>query len=186
MIIERSPVLKIALKAGVARRSSQWSRLWDTIFSLSQLCVWSPSSSRATEPYGVMSYRFVEFQSKGQLISKGLFGILEFFQKNRTNSFLVLLGKKTEFVRSIFGRIFGLKETLRLCLTFNINVLYFQVIKKRCYNLSFNWAPKNKSVCLVKHLDLIIDLKDIWVNSISRKPNFKKWKLPLIKRYVEI
>ena len=90
MIIEHSPVLKIALKAGVARRSSQWSRLWDTIFSLSQLCVWSPSSSRATEPYGVMSYRFVDFQS-------------------------------------------------------NINVLYFQVIKKRCYNLSFNWAPKNKT-----------------------------------------
>ena len=57
----RSPALKIALKAGVAQRSSQWSRLWDTIFSLSQLCVWSPSSSHATEPYGVMSNRFVEF-----------------------------------------------------------------------------------------------------------------------------
>ena len=77
MSIEHSPALKIALKAGVARRSSQWSRLWDTIFSLSQLCVWSPSSSHATEPYGVMSNRFVEFQS-------------------------------------------------------NVNVLYFQVIKRRC------------------------------------------------------
>ena len=101
MRMKHSPALKIALKAGVAQRSSQWSRLWDTIFSLSQLCVWSPSSSRTTEPYGVMSYRFVEFQA---------------------------------------------------------NVNYFKVIKKkRCYNISFNWAPK-KSVCLVKHLGLIFYL----------------------------
>ena len=79
MRIEHSPVLKIALKAGVAQRSSQWSRLWDTIFSLSQLCVWSPSSSHATEPYGVMSYRFVEFQPHinvkyFQVIKKQTFG----------------------------------------------------------------------------------------------------------------
>ena len=48
---------------------------------------------------------------------------------------------------------------------------------KNVANLSFNWSSEKKSVCLVKHLDLIIYLKDIWVNSISRKPNFKKWKL---------
>ena len=100
-ILKFSQMRSPALKAGVAQRSSQWSRLWDTIFSLSQLCVWSPSSSRTTEPYGVMSYRFVEFQA---------------------------------------------------------NVNYFKVIKKkRCYNISFNWAPK-KSVCLVKHLGLIFYL----------------------------
>ena len=56
---------------------------------------------------------------KDQLISKGLFAILEFFQKNdRNNSIIVLLGKKHEFVRSFFGRIVGLKKTLQLCLTF--------------------------------------------------------------------
>ena len=34
-------------------------------------------------------------KTKGQLISKGLFGILEFLKKKEgTNSFLILLGKK--------------------------------------------------------------------------------------------
>ena len=37
--------------------------------------------------------------TKGQLISKGLFALLEFFQ-----FFIVLLGKKTEFLRSFFGK----------------------------------------------------------------------------------
>ena len=61
------------------------------------------------------------FYIKDQLISKGLFGILEFFQKNerKNSSYVVLLGKKPpEFVRSFFGRIVGLKEPLRFCLTF--------------------------------------------------------------------
>ena len=43
------------------------------------------------------------FPSKGQITSKGLFGYPRILPKNkRTNSFLVLLGKKTELVRSFF------------------------------------------------------------------------------------
>ena len=41
-------------------------------------------------------------------------------QKNeRTNSFLVLLGQKNEFVRSFFGRIRGYQKSFRNYLTFN-------------------------------------------------------------------
>ena len=57
---------------------------------------------------------------KGQLISKGLFGTLEFLQKNeRKNSFIVLLGQKNEFFRSFFGGIVDLKKPFRICLTFS-------------------------------------------------------------------
>ena len=48
---------------------------------------------------------------KGQLILKGLLGILEFFQKNElTNLFLVLLGKKPEIVRSFFEESLAWKK----------------------------------------------------------------------------
>ena len=57
---------------------------------------------------------------KGQLISKGLFAIHEFFQEEKEKDLIIVLsGKKHEFVRSFFGRIVGLKKTLRLCLTFS-------------------------------------------------------------------
>ena len=43
-----------------------------------------------------------------------LFPILEFFQKNKQyNSIIVLLDKKTEFVRSFFWKIVGLKKPLK-------------------------------------------------------------------------
>ena len=62
---------------------------------------------------------------KGQLISTGLFAILEFFPKNKPNNpVLVLLGKKTKFVRLVFGRIVGLRKTLLLCLTFLVIVFF--------------------------------------------------------------
>ena len=42
---------------------------------------------------------------KGQIISKGLFGILGFFQKNkRTNSVFLPNSTKNEFVRSFFWK----------------------------------------------------------------------------------
>ena len=51
--------------------------------------------------------------TKGQLISKRLFAILEFFQKNERNNWIIVLsGKKPEFVRSVFGRIISLKENI--------------------------------------------------------------------------
>ena len=57
--------------------------------------------------------------SKGQLISKCLFGVFNFFQK--TNEKQVDLrhhSSKVEFVRSFFGRNVVLKKSFRLCLTF--------------------------------------------------------------------
>ena len=62
--------------------------------------------------------KFKKFRSrftKGQLISKGLFAILEFFQKNERNNLIIVLTvkQKTEFVCSfVFGRIVGLKKKL--------------------------------------------------------------------------
>ena len=56
---------------------------------------------------------------KGQLISKRNFGFLEFFQKTKENIRHSTVTQKTEFVRSFFGRTVGLKEPLRLCLTFS-------------------------------------------------------------------
>ena len=50
----------------------------------------------------------IQFNScnKGQLISKGFLGVLEFFQKMKKQiSFLDCRAKKTEFVHSFFGRI---------------------------------------------------------------------------------
>ena len=51
--------------------------------------------------------------SKGQIVSKGLFGILGFFKKtNEQIRFLVLLGQKNEFVCSFFGKIRGYQKPL--------------------------------------------------------------------------
>ena len=64
------------------------------------------------------------WKAKGQIISKGLFGILGFFQKmNELIRFLVLLGKKTEFVRSFFGRIRGYQKSFRNYLTFKACII---------------------------------------------------------------
>ena len=57
---------------------------------------------------------------KVQLISKGLVGILN-SSKKRTKEFDIV--QKNEFVRLFFGRIVGLKEPLRFCLTFNLDML---------------------------------------------------------------
>ena len=65
---------------------------------------------------GYLLKYFLLSVAKGQLILKGLFGILKFFQKFD----IVLLGKKNEFIRSFFGRIVGLKEPLRFFLTFKV------------------------------------------------------------------
>ena len=40
----------------------------------------------------------------------------------RNKMIIILLGKKTKFVCSFFGRIGGLKKTLRLCLTFSLYI----------------------------------------------------------------
>ena len=80
------------------------------LLSIKKLC----SKFQKTTTTKIMVKRLCA-QHKGQLISKGLFAILEFFQKNeRNNSIIVLLGQKNEFIQSFFGRIIGLKKTLRL------------------------------------------------------------------------
>ena len=63
---------------------------------------------------------FTTVQYKGQLISKCLFGVFNFFQKNeRKQVNLRYHSTKVEFICSFFGRIVVLKKSLRLCLTFN-------------------------------------------------------------------
>ena len=59
---------------------------------------------------------------KSQLISKGLFGILEFIPS--TNEWAIwfidsTVRQKNEFVRSLLGGIVGLKKPFWICLTFN-------------------------------------------------------------------
>ena len=52
---------------------------------------------------------------KGQIISKRLFGILEFFQKTNKR---IRRSSKNEFVCSFFGRIRGYQKSFRNHLTF--------------------------------------------------------------------
>ena len=53
---------------------------------------------------------------KGQIISKGLFGVLEFSQKMNER---IRRSSKNEFFRSFFGRIRGYQESFRNYLTFS-------------------------------------------------------------------
>ena len=70
-------------------------------------------------------------------LNQFFFPILEFFQKNEwNNSIIVLLGKQTNSFVRLFGRIVGLKKTLRLCLTFstvNTGVFFFILWSRLVY-----------------------------------------------------
>ena len=55
------------------------------------------------------------FDSKGQLISKCIFGVLNFLQKTNKNK---SHSSKIEFIRSFFGENVDLKKSFRFCLTF--------------------------------------------------------------------
>ena len=57
----------------------------------------------------------VEMYVKGQIISKGLFGVLEFSQKTNER---IRHSSKNEFIRSFFGRIWGHQKSFRNDLTF--------------------------------------------------------------------
>ena len=59
--------------------------------------------------------------TKGQLISKCLFGVFTFFQKTNENK---SKSSKVEFVRSFFGRNIGLKKSFRICLTFSTLAIF--------------------------------------------------------------
>ena len=56
------------------------------------------------------------YLTKGQIISKGLFGVLEFSQKTNEQ---IRRSSKNEFVRSFFGRIRGYQKSFRNYLTFS-------------------------------------------------------------------
>ena len=57
--------------------------------------------------------------TKGQLISKCLFGVFNFFQKNeQKQADLRFHCNKVEFICSFFGRNIGLEKSFRLCMTF--------------------------------------------------------------------
>ena len=53
--------------------------------------------------------------TKGQVISKGLFGVLKFSQKTNER---IRRSSKNEFVRLFFGRIRGYQKSFRHYLTF--------------------------------------------------------------------
>ena len=56
---------------------------------------------------------------KGQIISKGLFGVLEFSQKTNGR---ICLSSENEFVCSSFGRIRGYQMSFRNYLTFSTEI----------------------------------------------------------------
>ena len=63
-------------------------------------------SKKATKNYKIFTVDLT--LSKGQLISKCLFGVFTFFQKTNENK---STSSKVEFVRSFFGRNVGLKKS---------------------------------------------------------------------------
>ena len=72
------------------------------------------------------------FDIKGQIIFKGLFGVLEFSQKTNER---IRRSSKNEFVRSFFGRIWGYQKSFWNNLTFSINFSFFQFQKMSKKNL---------------------------------------------------
>ena len=74
---------------------------------------------------------------KGQIISKGLFGVLEFSQKTNER---IRCSSKNEFLHSFFGRIRGYQKSFRNYLTFNLekkNREHFQ--RKILISLRLEW-----------------------------------------------
>ena len=65
--------------------------------------------------------RKLSFLSKGQIISKGLFGVLEFSHK--TNKW-IHRSSKNKFVCSFFGIIRGYQKSFRNFLTFSSDQIY--------------------------------------------------------------
>ena len=56
--------------------------------------------------------------AKGQIITKGIFGVLKFSQKTNER---IRRSSKNEFVRSFFGRIRGYQKSFRNYLTFSLH-----------------------------------------------------------------
>ena len=69
----------------------------------------------ATLPSSLCITKTALIEGKGQIISKGLLGILEFSQKTNEQ---IRRSSKNEFVRLFFGRIRGYQKSFRNYLTF--------------------------------------------------------------------
>ena len=75
--------------------------------------------------------------TKGQLISKCLFGVFTFFQKRNENK---LISSKVGYVRSFSGRNVGLKKWFGICLTFKGQL----ILKQNCRAVT---SPKKQMKC---------------------------------------
>ena len=105
---------------------------------------------------------------KGQLISKGLFSILEFFQKTNericTKNVHAVKQKKPNSL-FVFGRIVGLKETLRLCLTFLL-LWVWPEIDLRLVIHKLRWQV----LSFFDHLPLLVDI--FYIIIVGKKSTF--------------
>ena len=85
---------------------------------------------------------------KGQIISKALFGNLEFSQKRNER---IRRSSKNEFIRSFFGRIRGCQKSFRNYLTFRRTK--FQELRRLCsWKENVNRQPKATSTFYPFHL----------------------------------
>ena len=77
---------------------------------------------------------------KGQLISKFLLGVFNFFQKTNENksTWGIIVSSKVEFIRLFFGRNVGLKKSFRLCLTFNSYCILLFLSVSKAHHIKLN------------------------------------------------
>ena len=83
--------------------------------------------------------------TKGQLISKCLFGVFTFFQETNGNK---VTSSKVQFVHSFFGRNVSLKKSFRICLTFKLNFFNTFFLSKQIWHLLTGsiWREKLRSL----------------------------------------
>ena len=89
--------------------------------------VWMYSNFEASQ-YPKQSKFWKYQQSKGQLISKCIFGVFTFFQKTNENK---TTSSKVEFVCLFFGSNVALKKSFQICLTFNMLKPFLKMLLHR-------------------------------------------------------
>ena len=89
--------------------------------------------------------------SKGQLISKCLFCVFNFFQKTNENK---SHSSKIEFVRSFFGGNIGLKKSFRFLLTFKKSLL------NDLYGLKSNPKSFKSPGLIIETIDAVLKLRN--------------------------
>ena len=94
---------------------TQWE-FWPLILLKGQGIAHSMARANLNKSKKVLTY------TKGQLISKCIFGVSNFFQKTNENT---SHSSKNEFIRSFFGRIHSLTICFWNYLTFRVSILMF-------------------------------------------------------------